>query len=204
MEAEVEGCFLCRPDPGLVYASSPNFFAMLGWGPLGEGYSLVATSEHLPSMFDLGADEARELTAFCGDVRARLAAYGPAVITEHGRVAACVAAATRAHEPHCLHAHRLVFPGRATLALDRAPAGLVWEEYDSFEAARASFDWPGQYLYVEAADSGCRIARASRAVPRQLFRRLVAQEMGRPELADWRRGPQASELAAARAKMRLL
>jgi hypothetical protein len=98
---------------------SDEFFAMLGHGPIGEGYSIIATVEHEPSMLDLDAAVTQRAEEFTQAVRERLLPmYGSAVITEHGRVAPCVATQTRAHEPHCLHAHRPQASRRAS------PCGL--------------------------------------------------------------------------------
>jgi len=199
-----EGCFLCQPAPDLVYETSKSFSAMLGYGPLGEGYSLVATRDHVASMLDLGRVGAEELVAFTELVRERLSGYGPAVVTEHGRVAACVAAATARYEPHCLHAHRLVFPGLARLSL----SGIRWQEnfidYPDFLAAHRAFDWPGQYLYAEDADGACRIAPAPQQIRRQFFRSLVANKRGEPQLADWQTDPAPPALAAAQRSLGLI
>src|SRR5215469_11506206 len=106
-------CFLCEPDESLVYHREGRFFAMLGLGPLSEGYSVIATRDHVPSMLDLDPEGVKELVEFTQRVRIRQAmrGYEPGAITEHGRVATCVHAVAGAHEPHCLHAHRLLFPG---------------------------------------------------------------------------------------------
>jgi hypothetical protein len=75
-------CFLCSPDPELVYAYSDRFFAMTGWGPIGEGYSLIAAREHVPSMMDLSTEEAQELADFTSKIRDRIEPlFGGATIT---------------------------------------------------------------------------------------------------------------------------
>jgi diadenosine tetraphosphate (Ap4A) HIT family hydrolase len=197
-------CFLCEPDPALVYERSESFYAMLGHGPIGEGYSLIATHDHLGSMLDLGRVAADELAAFTARVRERLSRYGPAVVTEHGRVAACIATATASHEPHCLHAHRLVFPGLDHLnPSDTGPReGFI--EYPDFPAAHRAFDWPGQYLYAEDPDGSCRIAKAPQRIPRQFFRSLVANKRGEPQLADWQADPFPRALTAAQHALGLI
>jgi diadenosine tetraphosphate (Ap4A) HIT family hydrolase len=197
-------CFLCKPDPALVYETSESFYAMLGYGPIGEGYSLIATHDHVASMFDLEQAKVDELTAFASDVRARLSCYGPAAITEHGRVAACVAAATNHLEPHCLHAHRLVFPGLAHLDIPSNLRDLDFVGFASFAAAQRQFDWPGQYLYAENSDGGCRVAQAPQRLPRQFFRSLAADQHGTPLLADWHQRRSLDVVAAAQRKLGLV
>jgi len=198
------GCFLCRPAPDLVYETSDSFFAMLGYGPLGEGYSVIATRSHVRSMLDLDEAGAEELAAFTAHVRERLRCYGRAVATEHGRVAACVASATARHEPHCLHAHRLVFPGLSHLTRSDIGSSGDFVEYPDFPLAHRVFDWPGQYLYAEDADGSCRIAPAPRPVPRQFFRSLIASKRGEPHLADWTANPSPVALSSAQHTLGLL
>jgi hypothetical protein len=198
------GCFLCQPAPDLVYATSKSFFAMLGYGPLGEGYSVIATHAHLGSMLDLDRSGATELVTFTARVRERLSHYGPAVITEHGRVAACVAAATARHEPHCLHAHRLVFPGIDHLTLSDISWAEGFAPFPNFVAAHRAFRWPGQYLYAENARGLCRVAPAPQRMPRQYFRSRIANQRGEPQLADWRKASSPSLVTAAQRTLGLI
>jgi hypothetical protein len=197
-------CFLCQPDERLVYGRSERFFAMLGHGPLGRGYSLIATFDHAPSMFDLDGEDGLELVGFTEQVRATLRpVYGEAVITEHGRVAACAAAVTRRYEPHCLHAHRLVFPGASPIDLRVELPGHEIQAFRSFSTARKEFVWSGQYLYAEDADGSCQIAVAPRRMPRQFFRTVVAASRGESEFANWQQHPRLADVEAARAELGL-
>lgn len=189
MTASAE-CFLCDPDASLVYLEKGPFFAMLGLGPIGEGYSLIATRQHVPSMMDLTPRETGELASFTEQVRARLRPLvGPGVITEHGRVAACVEAATATYEPHCLHAHRLVFPGLDQLDVAALSPSFEWTTWPSGAAAHRGFDWAGQYLYVEAETplckrpprpAGCRAASSARWLPRSRAPRRVPTGVPNP------------------------
>jgi hypothetical protein len=196
-----ERCFLCDPDESLVYHREGRFFAMLGLGPLTEGYSVIGTIEHVPSMLDLDSKGAEELIEFTKTLRAlqEVRGYEPGAVTEHGRVATCVHAVTEAHEPHCLHAHRLLFPGEPAVDL-RLVASDV-RDYPNSGAAFHGFDWPGQYLYSEAADGSCSLAKAPRRLPRQLLRRLVAHRIGVDEAADWRAHPGLAVVEAGRRRL---
>jgi hypothetical protein len=179
-------CFLCSPDPSLVYAREDLFFAMLGWGPIGAGYSIIATVKHEPSMFDLATSDLAELDRFSAAVRERLRTdFGPTIMTEHGRVAPCVAKPIRAYEPHCLHAHRLVFCGHDHLDVHRLAPGYDWATFASIADARAA-DPGGQYLCCQQADGTVELATVSGPLPRQFFRTVVAAAVGHPGLADWR------------------
>ena len=193
-------CFLCHPDPELVFERDDGFFAMLGLGPLGAGYSLIATEEHQPSMLDLSRACVTRLERFTALVRERLATHwpGPIAIGEHGRVAVCATAVVRRYEPLCIHAHRLVFPGTGVIDLQLLAAEV--SEFESFGSAytAARDQVSGPYLYSERSDGSCQLAVAPSSLPRQALRRLVALARGTPELADWKRYPGLNEVAAAR------
>ena len=196
-----ESCFLCSPAPELIYAQSANFVALLGVGPIREGYSLIATNEHVPSMLDLPGLLRKELADFSCHVRDRLEPhYGPSLVTEHGRVPPCLSAHAKRHEPHCLHAHRLVFPGADAVDLSVLQR-LRAKTYASFDQAAASFRDPGQYLYAERPDGSCQVASIFGPFPRQFFRRLVAAAEEKPELSDWKQHPGLPVIAAARARL---
>lgn len=196
-------CFLCDPEPEWTWLESRSFRAVLGLGPVGPGYTLIATKDHEPSMFDLDDTLAKELSAFTAEVRGRLRElWGPSVVAEHGRVSACTGPALRRHEPHCLHAHRLVFPGQASLALTSVAPQMPSSEFESYLAARHSVRWTGQYLYVEADDGRCTVGLVEGPLPRQFLRFLAARQRGTPELADWRTSPRPEELDRARELLR--
>jgi hypothetical protein len=191
-------CFLCAPEPGLVYLRTATAFAMLAHGPIKEGYSLVATVAHDPSMLDLDPTDAAAVDDLTRTVRERLHdVYGPAVVTEHGRVAPCVAQPTQAYEPHCLHAHRLVFPGRDVLDVRALAPFYRWETFASYAELRRHGAPPGQYLACEQADGRVDIAAVTRPLARQFFRRLVAYDAGLPQLADWHRNRGDDLIASA-------
>jgi diadenosine tetraphosphate (Ap4A) HIT family hydrolase len=194
-------CFLCAPSSSLIYARTARFFAMLGVGPISEGYSVLGAMDHVPSMFDLTDDDANELVSFTTRVRRTLQPlYGDAVVAEHGRIAPCVST-VRQHEQHCLHAHRLVFPGRTTLDLAGLAPFLHVRRFESFDAAREAFSDHGQYVYVENADGHCEIANVPGFLPRQFLRALIAREAGMEELADWRRFPRPDVILAAQHRL---
>jgi len=197
-----EPCFLCQPDHPWIYETSQHFVAMLGLGPIGEGYSLIAARDHVPSMLDLEPAEAEELAEFTQRVRERLRPhYGEAVVTEHGRIAPCLTAYARVFEPHCLHAHRLVFAGHTRVDLAASYSRVKARRYQSFLEAQRYFDSEGQYLYSEDADGSCEVVPVHGPLPRQFFRRLIASRSGNPHLSDWNVYPQFDVVAAAQRRL---
>jgi hypothetical protein len=151
-------------------------------------------------MMDLDHEQAIELVSFTQEVRDILTPrFGSAAATEHGRVATCVRAATDAHEPHCLHAHRLVFPGLDPVNLDLVASDNI--RFSGFHEAHRGFAWPGQYLYSESPTGECQVAPAPRRLPRQLLRTLMARQIGADGLADWQAHPRPDVVAASRRRL---
>lgn len=185
-----------------MYDQSDAFYAMLGLGPIVEGYSLMATVAHAPSMLDLSETDVDKLAAFTDQIRQSLAPhYGESIITEHGRVAPCVDRDRDGQQAHCFHAHRLVFPVSADLTESITNYGLETSEYANFKACWRDFSWKGEYLYYERADGTCVVATAPMRTVRQFFRHKVAESVGHPELADWK---EYSRLKVVEAAMRRL
>lgn len=178
---------------------------MLGLGAIVEGYSLIATRKHIRSMLDLSCSEAKDLLHFTAAVRPRLeSAFGPVTIAEHGRVPPCESAADPdGRDPHCFHAHRLVFPLDLDLRDQLKSVALSLSEYSDFMAAWTSFTWPDEYLYFERPDGSCALGAAPRPIARQFFRRMVASAIQRPELASWRAFPELPAIDSARRRLGL-
>jgi hypothetical protein len=175
---------------------------MLGLGPIIEGYTLLATKTHVPSMIDLPVNTVYELVKFKEQVRRELAAhYGDVIITEHGRVAPCIQIYNVQHEEHCFHAHNLVFPLSLDLTELLKKHGLKLIEFSSFLDARENFKWSEEYYYFERIDGTCVIAFEPRRLVRQFFRYLIAEHIGKPELADWKNYPQIEVVLKARSQL---
>jgi hypothetical protein len=180
-------CFLCRPREDWVYLEAADLFCMVGIGQLMEGYSLIATRDHIPSMFDLPESMVERCGTFRQEVRATILRVlrQRCIITEHGRVPICDYYDRTANETHCYHAHHLVFPGDVELRpyLERNAFNVT--RFGSFaQAWRARI--AGEYLYYEDMEGGVTVATARPRLPRQFFRMLVAEQLGLPERANWR------------------
>src|SRR6266508_3237779 len=193
-----EYCFLCQPKKEWVYAKNENFFSMLGLGPIVEGYSLLATIGHTPSMLDLPLPAVKDLYDFTHHVRDVLRPhYGEAIITEHGRVAPCVDRDRGGQESHCFHAHRLIFPMDADLKESFVQHRLEVEEYSNFIECWKRFSWKGEYLYYERVDGTCLIAAAPLRLVRQFFRHKIANMIGCPDISSWSDYPRHKVVEAA-------
>lgn len=195
----MDSCFLCRPDRDLVYAQSESFTARLGLGAIVEGFTILATRDHVPSMFDLDAGKLEEFLDFSERVRCRISnLWAPAVVTEHGRIGLCGSDRPRKHEGHCFHAHQLLFPGMGGLvsALDASAFEPIVA--NSFLEARQSAGHLREYLYCEEPDGVVLVGHAPARLRRQFFRSAAASQVGHPEFSDWRLHPRLDIIDAAR------
>lgn len=182
-------CFLCAPDPELVYQRDEEHLALCGLGPIVAGYSVVATVGHIPSAADAAAGQAPKLAAFVSSIRERLAQrYGGCLLSEHGRVPACVDV-SGSTDPHCFHAHFLLFPGVRTVDAEARRYFAVVESARSLEDALALAARHEEYFLLSPERTLFLVMSRPGRLIRQFVRLLVADSVGRPGLANWRRHP---------------
>jgi hypothetical protein len=187
-DTEVGACFLCAPDERLVYASEPEGIGLCGLGPLMPAYSVIATRAHIRSAAD-ALVEVPSFMDFAEEVRARLArSYGSCLLTEHGRLPACVDV-SGATDPHCYHAHFLAFP--SSPAVDE-PARTFFASVEEAGALREALTIARRheeyFLLSPDANRFLVMTRPGR-IMRQFARVLVAEAIGSPDLANWRKNP---------------
>src|SRR6266478_6964405 len=186
-------CFLCTPENDLIYHSDTAAFALCGLGPIVEGYSVVATRNHARSSADLTSVEGKEFQNFAVGVRSKLTSkFDSCLMTEHGRLPVCVDSSGTS-EPHCYHAHFLFFPGAGDLGENARSYFRKTDVFDylstALESTRSLEEY---YLYSPTPSRFLIMTRPGRLI-RQFSRYLVAESLGQPELADWRRHPMRSE-----------
>jgi hypothetical protein len=182
-------CFLCRPEPALIYDRGGFGFALCGLGPLVDGYSLIATTNHVRSAADLETDEATEFLKFVQKVRESLIRrYGSCLMTEHGRLPVCVDV-SGSTDPHCYHAHFLLFPGAPLLETKAREYFAIAETTTSLEEALAAARVHQEYFLLSPSLQRFIVMTRLGKLMRQFARYLVAEELGHPELANWRRFP---------------
>jgi hypothetical protein len=193
-------CFLCNPDPALVYMESGSGRALCGLGPLTEGYSVVATRDHIRSAAD-ALSLVPEFITFTESVRSQLTnMFGPTLLTEHGRLPVCIDHGEGA-DTHCFHAHFLLFPAAPSIAKGTAATffGVSDDAISLADALQLAHTYDEEYFLFSPTAEQASIMRSAPTLPRQFARVLVADAQGRPAAADWRTYPSlesASRLAA--------
>lgn len=195
-------CFLCNPEPELTYLSSANFNAILGLGPLMEGYSLISVKRHFPSMLDLPQELINELIDLTNHIRQILFNhYGKVIITEHGRVPPCEYFEWEHHNEHCYHAHRLVFPIEMDILNNFSDSNAQIFSYKNFKEAKQNYTYPGEYLYIEDSENKSFVLKPNNGFERQLVRRIVAREVGLNDEYSWKRYPRVDLINNAKLKL---
>jgi hypothetical protein len=196
-------CFFCHPERDRVLYESEHFYVLLGLGPIVEGYVLLVAKLHIRSMFDMPPkmrsaydQEKKYLKQLIHST------YGPAIITEHGRVRACILEDEEAHDLLCYHAHQLFFPVDVDLGAlsHEGPFGKVFEGSSLFDLDASVLQEEDEYLLFENTIGQVFIHKVAGKCPRQYMRYLVARSVGRPELANWHHFPEPEKILAAKSR----
>jgi hypothetical protein len=197
-----DGCFLCSPESGLVYASNRSGFALCGLGPIVPGYSLVATHTHVRSAADVEAGEVDHFVEFASLTRKNLAGqYGNCLLTEHGRLPVCVDSSGTT-DPHCYHAHFLLFPGVPDVEQRARAYFRQVKIVSSFHEALTTARIGDEYFLLSPDPKRFLIMTRPGKLIRQFARLVVADTLGRPELANWRQYPGHEEALVNSAGLR--
>jgi diadenosine tetraphosphate (Ap4A) HIT family hydrolase len=182
-----DGCFLCAPEHELIYLTDQVGLALCGLGPLLEGYSVVATTEHVRSAADNEEKKSAQFVNFATLVRSTLISrFGSCLMTEHGRLPLCINHSGTS-EPHCYHAHFLLFPGAKSIEERARSFFRSTQVFDSLKTALESTQNSEEYYLLSPTPTRFLIMTRPGRMMRQFSRFLVAESLGQPELANWRR-----------------
>lgn len=186
--SKLTSCFLCEPDSRLVVDRRPPLFSMVGLGPITERYILIASVDHVRSFADLHQLD-RGIAPQVSALRREMQADGPPLLmTEHGRVPACVDDED-GHDAHCFHAHFLLFQSSGDISKHCQSYFL---HSDSFSSLSDALEYAGQcenYHLLSPSDNDYTVFSGALNVPRQFFRKMVAYVEGDASIADWRDHP---------------
>lgn len=200
MEQTTSSCFFCDPDRSRVLYDSKHFYVILGLGPIIEGYVLLVAKQHIRSMLDLPIEMRQTYESEKNHLKRIVAqAYGPTIITEHGRIQACFAEDEEVRDNHCFHAHQLFFPITADLrALSKeGPFTKVFEGNSLFDLSVSLLE-DEEYLLFEDINGVVTIHTVRGKCPRQFMRYLVARSIGKPELSNWATYPEWDKITRAK------
>ncbi len=205
MECVTDTCFFCNPEKNRILYETEHFYALLGLGPIVEGYILLVAKEHIRSMFDLPEDLRNSYATAKAELKQLIRqVYGPTIVTEHGRVQACFVEDEEAHDLLCYHAHQLFFPVEVDLSKLSKEGHFekVFEGNSFFGMPPSTLQDDEEYLLFEDSTNHVFIHKVIGKCLRQYMRYLVACSLGKPEFANWQRHPQLQAIATAQKKYR--
>jgi len=195
-------CFLCDPASDLVYRRESSGVALAGLGPVTSGYSVVATVNHIRSAADAALGEAPDFLSFACEIRNVLIdRYGSCLLSEHGRVPVCddVSGTT---DPHCFHAHFLLFPGAPEVESSASGHFARVEIATSLGAALTLAQGHEEYFLLSPNSARFLVMTRPGRMIRQFVRMLVADSLGQPHLANWRAHANRDQAVAAARSLR--
>ncbi len=182
-------CFLCRPAAQLLAHVGTGCYTMAGLGPLTDGYAIIATDMHGTTEEPDNPLLSEDFAKYAERVQSLLASrFGSCVLTEHGKMPICHPNGLTGS--HCFHPHFLLFPG----APDPKQGfndyfGSGGERFESlFSALKVAAQYPN-YLLASTHAGEYFVFAAHYGLPRQFARVVVAEQLGKPDLASWRTHP---------------
>lgn len=177
-------CIFCDPRQfdGRLIVKRDGFLVVATKGQIVDGYSLVIPKRHVSCFGELEQEELECAEAVLARVRfACLMAYGrQPILFEHGLAGQSVK-----------HAHMHAVPTDADLFPRLAADFPDHERLPSLQPLRETYRREGPYLYYERADGGRTLFHV---FPRpQYLRVALADAVGHPERADWKKVDQAAD-----------
>lgn len=215
-------CLFCSPEAhgqgDQILLRSDRFFLFAGLGAIVEGYIIITPyrcddpRNPCRCIADMSADMIDEIM-FLRELVAEFyrCEYGtPGLAFEHGRAGACLS--SRSDSRHCFHAHLCCYPSSARLAdrmkdLDPGPLDIAGigglgavtggRPYVYSERTRANTEVEDRLNPDrEKIEASVALLGEDRALRSQYLRRLLATEVGQPELGDWAEHPTPERVAA--------
>lgn len=196
-----ESCAFCNPDTWRIVKETENFYVLLSFGQLVEGYCLLNSKRHFLSCAEALRQHMREFMQLKGWMKTALNnIYGECVFYEHGRLGVCE---ENSHaSSYCFHAHLHCVPTGEDLKDEflREFGGFKVRNWD--RVCGLEIEWP-EYLVYENPAGEILFASAPPDLIRPFyFRWLLAEKLGVPERACWRSCIGWQDLDRARDKFR--
>jgi ATP adenylyltransferase len=172
-----------------------SFVVLPTVGPLVEGWLLIVPKIHVLSFARVARGEFSQLEAVLAKTVALVEeAYGPVAIFEHG------AAASKSRVGCGVdYAHLHVVPTTYNLLFDAqaiAP-NIDWKAVDSLAAIRCVSSDDYWFVQQNYYDRNSYLGRLSSGEPpSQLFRQVIANNLGRPSGYDWKQDSHEQLIAA--------
>jgi ATP adenylyltransferase len=174
---------------------SESFVSVPSVGALIEGWLLVVPKMPSPCLAHLSSSAFSELESFLAEIVPIVeSSYGPITIFEHGSTVTTSPIGCGVD-----HAHLHLVPAKCDLqaGAQRMASNIRWSGISSFKALRDQAH-DGYWFVQQPYGSGnCNVGICTdSAPPSQLFRKVIATNLGRPEAFDWKTGLGETRIAA--------
>lgn len=175
-----------------ILFQSRNFAVFPTLGALVEGWLLIVPKDHILCLGALSWELHSELDELRSRVSLALeACYGSVTVFEHGPAQPC-------HLVGCGvdHAHLHMLPTQVDLiegAKEIFPGPLKWERLSRLQETTRLYEAGLPYLYVEQS-RGTGYVTTHPNLQSQMFRKVIARHIGRPERYDWRQFPEEANI----------
>ena len=182
-----------------IVLDSAAFIAMPSLGQIVDGYTILCSREHVPS---IGASLFRapvsELVEAIDQVRKRMKIiYGKDVVLfEHGCGKHNLQLGCGVN-----HAHLHIVPVAVDFSTDRRVSRLNWLRCDIHDLEAFAGSDSGYLFYTNPSGQGFA-SHETDGVPSQFFRQIVADLVLKPDEWDWRAFPYPERVATAVLAMR--
>lgn len=172
--------------PGRRLYKTNNFSIMPTLGQIGiEGYLLLCTNEHYDGFGNVPQSLEKEFFEILKKTKdiLRREYSKDIVVFEHGPRKGCTGGGT------CIdHAHMHVIPLEIDLIRSLREKHLYPIEVQNLGILREIYSENGSYIFIEQEDK-MQVARLNRLIPSQFMRKVIAEQIGKLDMWDWRQYP---------------
>lgn len=180
--------FCVLPEPWRIVLETPNFFVLMGLGPISVGYCILITKPHEPCYAALSTEHAEEFLRVINAVQtSQRQVFGSSIFFEHGRNGGCL---PYAHDDDfCYHAHLHLLPADIDLAA-AVREDFATEALSSWrDLARETQSGSVPYLLIQEGDVLASVRDPQKLPGRYLRMKIAEKILGDPLYADWQALP---------------
>jgi diadenosine tetraphosphate (Ap4A) HIT family hydrolase len=191
-------CKFCNPNEEEILFKSDNFYILLSYGPMTEGYVLINSNKHFDCCGSIDKCIADEFDSLVNTVkRILITVYGSCLFYEHGRAGSCLGQVEK--NIHCYHAHMHCVPVNIRMN-DLMDNTFLAISINSLSDLRKQYNSTRQpYLFVD--DGQKYIYFINKVIRSQYLRSIVAKELGAEKLWDWASYPELDKVKKAKEKL---
>jgi len=185
-----------------VLFESQHFVAIPTLGHLVQGWLLVVPKDCHLCVGALPVQLIVELIGFLEDVVSSVRAeYGPVAVFEHGPFQPLTVVGCGVD-----YAHVHVVPVKPDWSLLQAAKNMSpqihWETVSSLHDTRKYFEQSRSYLFLHEPFAVKSVIGTGPSIPSQLFRRIIANYVGRPHNFDWKQYPEHEKIQSTIERLR--